>query len=77
MNVDAFRSVFRHFVAILKDWKLIEGKIQTLDSFKIRAQNSLIIAATSLYMNIPLISADSGFEKLTQIQFLNDTNFKK
>ena len=29
-----------------------------------------IIAATSLYMNIPLISADSGFEKLTQIQFL-------
>ena len=29
-----------------------------------------IIAATSLYMNIPLISADTGFEKLTQIQFL-------
>lgn len=41
MNVDAFGSVFWHFVAILKDWKLIEGKIQTLDSFKIRAENSL------------------------------------
>ncbi len=29
-----------------------------------------IIAATSEYMNIPLISADIGFEKLDRIQFL-------
>lgn len=40
-NAKAFRIVFRHFVAILKDWDLIEGKHIAIDSFKIRAQNSL------------------------------------
>ncbi len=29
-----------------------------------------IIAATSKYMNIPLISADKGFEKLSELQFI-------
>ena len=30
-----------------------------------------IIAATSKYMNLPLISADQGFEKITELQFIN------
>ncbi len=29
-----------------------------------------IIAATSKYMNIPLISADKGFEKVSELQFI-------
>ncbi len=40
-NALGFRQVFRHFVFILKDWQLIEGKTIAIDSFKIRAQNSL------------------------------------
>jgi len=40
-NPKAFKSVFQHFVALLKDWKLIDGKTIAVDSFKIRAQNSL------------------------------------
>jgi len=40
-NTLAFRQVFRHFVAILKGWRLIEGKTIAIDSFKVRAQNSL------------------------------------
>ena len=40
-NSKAFKEVFRYFVALLKDWKLIDGKTIAIDSFKIRAQNSL------------------------------------
>ena len=40
-NKKAFTEVFRHFLLILKNWKLIEGKDFAVDSFKIRAQNSL------------------------------------
>ena len=40
-NTKAFKEVFRYFVALLKEWKLIEGKTIAIDSFKIRAQNSL------------------------------------
>ncbi|MCB0670615.1 MAG: transposase [Saprospiraceae bacterium] len=40
-NALAFRQVFRHFVAMLKDWRLIEGKTIAIDSFKVTAQNSL------------------------------------
>ena len=40
-NATAFREVFRRFVFLLKDWKLIKGKTIAIDSFKIRAQNSL------------------------------------
>ncbi len=40
-NSKAFKAVFRHFVALLKGWKLIQGKTIAIDSFKIRAQNSL------------------------------------
>jgi transposase len=37
----AFREVFSRFVWLLKEWDLIEGKTIALDSFKIRASNSL------------------------------------
>jgi len=40
-NPKSFKEVFRHFVAMLKDWRLIDGKTIGVDSFKIRAQNSL------------------------------------
>lgn len=40
-NSKAFKAVFRYFVAMLKDWNLIDGKTIAIDSFKIRAQNSL------------------------------------
>lgn len=40
-NANAFKSTFRHFVLLLKDWELIDGKTIAIDSFKIRAQNSL------------------------------------
>ncbi|MCP4124483.1 MAG: IS1182 family transposase [Bacteroidetes bacterium] len=40
-NTKAFKKVFRYFVVLLKDWKLIDGKTIAIDSFKIRAQNSL------------------------------------
>jgi len=37
----AFREVFRRFVCLLKEWKLIEGATIAIDSFKIRGNNSL------------------------------------
>src|SRR5690606_37442196 len=37
----AFRQVFRSFVLLLKDMELVDGKTIAVDSFKIRAQNSL------------------------------------
>lgn len=40
-NAKAFKGVFRYFVAMLKDWQLIDGKTIAIDSFKTRAQNSL------------------------------------
>ena len=40
-NAKAFKQVFRYFVAMLKDWKLIDGETIAIDSFKSRAQNSL------------------------------------
>ncbi len=40
-NPKGFKKVFQYFVALLKDWKLIDGKTIAVDSFKIRAQNSL------------------------------------
>jgi transposase len=40
-NAPAFRQVFRRFVFVLREWKLIGGKTIAIDSFKIRAQNSL------------------------------------
>ncbi len=40
-NSKSFKKAFQHFVLLLKDWKLIEGETIAIDSFKIRAQNSL------------------------------------
>jgi transposase len=40
-NPKAFKEVFRYFIAVLKEWDMIDGKTIAIDSFKIRAQNSL------------------------------------
>lgn len=40
-NTKAFKKAFQYFVGMLKEWKLIEGETIAIDSFKIRAQNSL------------------------------------
>jgi len=40
-NAKSFKQAFRYFVVLLKDWDLIDGKTIAIDSFKIRAQNSL------------------------------------
>ena len=40
-NAKAFKKSFRYFVSLLKEWDLIKGEIIAIDSFKIRAQNSL------------------------------------
>lgn len=40
-HAKAFRQVFRSFVALLKECNLVDGKTIAIDSFKIRAQNSL------------------------------------
>jgi len=38
---ESFRAIFRKFVFLLKELGLIEGKTIAIDSFKVRAQNSL------------------------------------
>ena len=40
-NKKAFREIFRRFVVLLREWELIEGETIAIDSFKIRAKNSL------------------------------------
>ena len=40
-HAKAFRQVFRSFVLLLKDLDLVDGNTVAIDSFKIRAQNSL------------------------------------
>lgn len=40
-NSKAFKQAFRYFVLILKEMDLISGETIAIDSFKIRAQNSL------------------------------------
>jgi len=40
-NPQALKKVFQQLVLILKEWKLISGKHIAIDSFKVRAQNSL------------------------------------
>lgn len=40
-NPTAFKKAFRHFVSVLKNMDLMDGETIAIDSFKIRAQNSL------------------------------------
>ncbi len=40
-HAKAFKKAFQYFVLLLKEWKLIDGETIAIDSFKIRAQNSL------------------------------------
>ena len=40
-NATAFKKTFRFFVSLLKEWEVVKGETIAIDSFKIRAQNSL------------------------------------
>lgn len=40
-HAEVFKAIFRKFVFLLKELGLIEGKTIAIDSFKVRAQNSL------------------------------------
>jgi transposase len=40
-HAKAFKEVFRRFVWLLKEWDMVEGTTIAIDSFKIRASNSL------------------------------------
>lgn len=40
-NGEAIERAHKHFVRLLKSWKLIEGDLIAVDSMKVRAQNSL------------------------------------
>ena len=76
-NAEAFREVFRHFVAILKDWDLIDGKHIAVDSFKIRAQNSLKNNFNQGKVNRHLDYIDGKInEYLDQIDHTDDSNLK-
>jgi len=62
--------------AFLKDCIIIELNqsikdltIELKRRYRIKLPDA-IIAATSRYMNIPLISADKGFERITELQFV-------
>jgi predicted nucleic acid-binding protein len=43
--------------------------IELKQSLKLKLPDA-IIAATSVYMNLPLISADKGFERIDNLQFI-------
>lgn len=40
-NPTQLRNFFRQFILLLKSWELVDGNCIAIDSFKIRAQNSL------------------------------------
>ena len=40
-NTKAIEKAHRHFVKLLKSWKLIEGNLMAVDGVKVRGQNSL------------------------------------
>lgn len=54
-------------VDINQNIKSLTTKIKR--QYKIKLPDA-IIAATSQYVNIPLLSADKGFEKVTELQFI-------
>jgi transposase len=40
-NTEAIENAHRHFVGLLKNWKLIDGQVMAVDGTKVRGQNSL------------------------------------
>ena len=40
-NTEAIEKAHRHFVGLLKNWKLIDGQVMAVDGTKVRGQNSL------------------------------------
>lgn len=40
-NAEAIENAHRHFVRLLKQWKLVDGQVMAVDGTKVRGQNSL------------------------------------
>jgi len=66
-NPDAFKQAFRYFVLILKDMGLITGEVIGIDSFKIRAQNSLKNNFNQKKIDRHLDYIDGKIEEYTQV----------
>jgi predicted nucleic acid-binding protein len=49
--------------------KIKDSTIKTRKSYRTKLPDS-IIASTSLFLGIPFISADSGFKKITELDFI-------
>ncbi len=78
-NPKAFKQVFRYFVALLKDWKLIDGQTIAIDSFKTRAQNSLKnnFNARKVKRHIDYIdNRIAEYEKILDAEFDQETQDK-
>ena len=72
-NANAFKQAFRYFVLMLKDWDLIDGKTIAIDSFKIRAQNSLKNNFNQKKINRHLEYIDNKIAEFEQELDQNDT----
>lgn len=63
----AFREVFRRFVCLLKEWGLVEGETVAIDSFKIRASNSLKKNFNEKKLNRHLAYIESQIEEYERL----------
>ena len=67
------RSIIEDFLSnciiIDLNQSIKEITIDLKQSYKLKLPDA-IIAATSQYMNLPLISADKGFERISDLQFI-------
>ena len=72
-NAQSFKAVFRYFVFLLKEWKLIGGKTVAIDSFKIRAQNSLKNNFNERKIKRHLIYIDNKIEEYEKALDIEDS----
>ncbi len=72
-----FRAIFRKFVFLLKELDLIEGKTIAIDSFKVRAQNSLKNNFNQAKINRHLEYIDSRISEFEKALEAADTEEEK
>ncbi len=68
-EIPAIESFIEDCIVIELNQSIKEKTIHIKRKRKMKLPDA-IIAASSIYMNIPLLSADKGFEKLEDIQFI-------
>ncbi len=79
-NSKAFKQAFRHFVLMLKEMNLISGETIAIDSFKIRAQNSLKNNFNQAKIDRHMEYVDTKideFEKQLDTQEMDDSQIKE